>query len=145
MSALSGSSEAPSLAAQGEAGLEPKTPYPQTITAQSLLAIDEMDLLFGTDKLLPLVEDIPEDFIRGNVYTSAVENLFSESFPPHLKLQYREGFDPKLAARAVQAHLQSWSPKHQHKIAGVGYLLSLMATVSDSGQSDSGAGETNTI
>lgn len=37
----------------------------------------------------------------------------------------REGVDPMMAWRHILACLKSYEPKHQHKIAGVGYLISM--------------------
>src|SRR3989344_4074431 len=71
------------------------------LTRESLDSITDLDIAFGTTKLLPAYEIV-----------------------------FRKGFDdpdaPDALNRAVTAHLRSFEPKHQHKIAGLGYLVSLV-------------------
>lgn len=98
------------------------------LTKDSLSQITDVDLAFGTTKLLPPVESIPEEFWRGNQYTHLLSSLFFGYDLPNGEIEFRNGFDgpetPALLNRALSAHLQSFSPKHEHKIAGLAFLLS---------------------
>lgn len=46
---------------------------------------------------------------------------------------FRDGFAdseaPALLNRVVMAHLRSFEPKHEHKIAGLGYLVSQVCDI----------------
>lgn len=100
------------------------------ITPEDTKKIDDVDVAFGTTKLLPKMEDIPKEFIinGGNEYTKLAEKVFYGS-PLSGSILFRDGFDQKLFVRTVRAHLASFEPKHEHKIAGVGYMISKMATI----------------
>lgn len=91
--------------------------------------ITDLELAFGTTRLLPPQEAIPEAFWRGNAYTQLAEALFY-GFPlAPLLIEFRPGFDSQQLRRIVLSHLRSFAPKHEHKIAGVGYLISQMAAL----------------
>ena len=95
---------------------------------EALNTITDLELAFGTTKLLPPFELVPEQFRRGNAYTRLLDCMFSGAPLPDAEVAFRPGFDDPdasmLLARAVRAHLRSWEPKHEHKIAGLGYLIS---------------------
>lgn len=84
-------------------------------------------MVFSTMGLLPAWEDIPQDFRRGNRYTELASALFCGSELPNWEIEMKEGFDPQVLNRAVRAHLQSFGPRHEHKIAGVGYMIAQAA------------------
>lgn len=71
---------------------------------------------------------VPSEFKRGNDYTRLLDHLFSGQAIPEGEIVFHEGFDdaeaPALLNRVVMAHLRSFEPKHDHKIAGLGYLIS---------------------
>lgn len=95
---------------------------------ESLNTITDVEIAFGTTKLLPPFEAVPDEFKRGNDYTRLIEQLFSGRPVPEGEIVFREGFDdaeaPALLNRVVRAHLRSFEPQHAHKIAGLGYLMS---------------------
>lgn len=76
--------------------------------------------------LLPPVEDIPKEFFKENKWTRLADLCFA-GIPEHGRttISTRDGVDVWLAARQVSACLRSFDPKHEHKVAGVAYLLSL--------------------
>lgn len=90
--------------------------------------ITDVEIAFGTTKLLPAFDTVPEEFKRGNDYTKLLDNLFAGLPMPDGNIAFREGFDdadaPALLKRVVMAHLRSFEPSHEHKIAGLGYLVS---------------------
>ena len=94
-----------------------------------MIAIQDVDgrsMAFSGDmkKLLPAWDDIPTDFKDWNNKWSRIiaqwffRGLDGATFMP------KKGVDQKKALAHIQAILQSWEPKHEHKTAGCAYLLS---------------------
>ena len=83
--------------------------------------------------MLPPWEEIPEEYKRGNVYTELVSAIFYGQELPKANMTFLDGFQddgaPQALNRVVRAHLTSWSPKHEHKIAGVGFLISKVCSL----------------
>jgi hypothetical protein len=96
------------------------------LTPEDLTTISRPEMVFGTQRLLPAWQDLPDEFKKGNEYTRLVEALFYGR-PISGCIQMKSGFDPEPLNRAVQAHLRCFGPKHEHKIAGVGYLIAQAA------------------
>lgn len=92
--------------------------------------VSGMDCAFGPRKikeLLPDYKDVPEEFKQyGNKWASLVSKWFfsgldvKKDLPP-----IKQGIDLNMALRHLGACLSSWEPKHEHKTAGVAYLMSL--------------------
>lgn len=103
------------------------------LTRESLNTITDAEIAFGTVKLLPPYAEVPDDFKRGNHYTDVMNCLFFGKALPEIEMEFREGFQDNEALiqlnRVVSAHLRSFAPKHEHKIAGLGYLLSLVCVL----------------
>ena len=99
---------------------------------ESLNTITDVEIAFGTTKLLPPFDAVPDEFKRGNDYTRLLDHLFSGQPLPDGEIVFREGFDdteaPALLNRVVMAHLRSFEPKqstlnnpakpHEHRRAG---------------------------
>lgn len=102
---------------------------PYTVTADELASISDAEMAFSTERLLPVWEDIPVDFRQGNLYTKLAEAIFYGWELPACEIEMKEGFEPQSLNRAVRAHLQSFGPKHEHKIAGVGYMIAQAAVL----------------
>lgn len=100
-----------------------------TLTPANLASITDVEAAFSTDRLLPSWEEIPEDFKIGNLYTQLVSAIFYDYPLPDSKIEMKNGFEPTALNRAVRAHIGSFGSKHEHKIAGVGYMISLAATL----------------
>lgn len=99
------------------------------LTVEQIASVTDAELAFSTDKLLPEWEQIPDEFKRGNVYTKLVEALMFNRPLPNTQMVLNEGVTSENLNRCVRAHLQSFGPKHEHKIAGVGYMISLACTI----------------
>jgi len=103
------------------------------LTRGDLDCVTPVDEAFGTERLLAPWEEIPEEFKRGNVYTDLASAIFYGNDLPKASMTFLDGFTddgaPKALNRAVRAHLQSWAPKHEHKISGVGYLISKVCSL----------------
>lgn len=100
---------------------------PYTLTPAALASITDLEAAFSTMRLLPAWEEIPEGFRRGNRYTELAAAIFYGWELPKGGIEMKEGFDPQALNRAVRAHLQSFGPKHEHKIAGVGFMIAQAA------------------
>ncbi len=101
-----------------------------TISREQLAAITDIETAFGTTKYLPDENDIPQEFKNGNVYTRLCDAIFAGTQYPDCEVVFADGFSdidaPVDLKRCVRAHIRSFDPKHQHKIAGVGFLISLV-------------------
>lgn len=106
---------------------------PYSLTPEDVVSITDVECAFSTTRLLPAVEDIPAEFKsqRGNVYTRIADSIFMGTALPEAEIEMKEGFEPGSVNRCVRAHLSSWSPKHQHKIAGVGFMISMTMDVTE--------------
>ena len=106
---------------------------PYTITRADLASINDVELAFSTDRFLPEWEDIPESFKKPNIYSQIAEALCLGFKMPQGELTFHEGFTDEGAAkdldRCVRAHVQSFRPSHEHKIAGVGFMISQICKV----------------
>lgn len=100
-----------------------------TLTPADLASVSDPEAAFSTERLLPSWEDIPEEFRRGNLYTELATAIFYGWDLPACEIEMKEGFEPQALNRAVRAHLQSFGPKHEHKIAGVGYMIAQAAVL----------------
>lgn len=79
------------------------------------------------DGLLPPWDEVPEEFRRGyyggHEWCDAAAHWFYKGLEK--APTFKAGIDPSTALRHLKCCLGSFEPKHEHKIAGVGYLLSL--------------------
>jgi len=84
-----------------------------------------MSLMANASDLMPDYSAIPDEYKRGNTPFNKIQ---SEWFFKGLKawpLTPKPGIDQKAALRHLSAIQGSWEPKHEHKTAGVAYLMSL--------------------
>jgi hypothetical protein len=102
---------------------------PHTITETDVANTTDLELAFATTRLLPKMEDIPIEFIKGNIYTETVEAIFCGIELPDASMEFNLDVSPGDVNKCITAHLRSFEPKHEHKIAGIGYILSKIATL----------------
>lgn len=100
-----------------------------TLTPEQIASVSDPEFAFSTERLLPRWEDIPSDFKLGNIYTQLAEALFQGTPFPNCRMALVEGVTPEALNRCVRAHLASFGSKFEHKIAGVGYMISKGCTV----------------
>lgn len=105
--------------------------HQEVITLEDLSSINDLDVAFGTTRFLSEWGVVPKDFKdHKNVYVRLADALFfGEELPnaeviiaSHLASQNED--ISSMMQRFIMAHLRSWEPKHEHKIAGVAYLIS---------------------
>lgn len=93
--------------------------------------ISEVDLAFPAKVvgvLLPRMQDIPEEFKKvpsHNKWIQAFNHLFFKGAKEGMTLVGKKGIDAEKAYRHITACMRSFEPKHEHKEAGVAYLMSL--------------------
>lgn len=104
---------------------------PYTMTPDEAASITDVEIAFSTDRLLPPWDEIPGEFKAGNRYTRLAEDIFFSRPLPDWDLQVRDGFTVEQLQRVVRAHLGSFGPKHQHKIAGVGFQMHFMCELAE--------------
>lgn len=76
-----------------------------------------------TGTLLPPIEVIPGEFrTHAHPLCQLASSLFFEG--GGITWNWNDGIDGVSGVRHLQAVLRSFEPKHEHKIAGVAYLLS---------------------
>lgn len=104
-----------------------------TVSLEDLGSISDVELAFGTTRFLPEAEEIPVEFNSvNNVYARIVSDIFYGSELPAWDIELEEGVKPEVLNKFIRAHLTSWEPKHERKIAGVAYLLSKFCTITPS-------------
>ena len=100
----------------GEFLAEPWTPQ----------AVNDVTLAFPAqiENLIPDPKDIPDEFWDGNAWTEFASYWFNYGLPADTKAFMRTGIDGATAFRHLQAIKGSYQPKHQHKLAALGFLAS---------------------
>jgi hypothetical protein len=103
------------------------------LNSDDIKSITAAEVAFSTTRFLPELEAIPEDFTDGqNPYHSLANNLFMGAGAGSGKLNFKLDVEPKEVADFTYAHLRSFSPSHEHKIAGVAYMMSFIFDFVDS-------------
>jgi len=92
------------------------------------VAVDGLQLAFGADleRLLPPWNEIPEKYKdHDHPMSAVVTRWFFSGLPKGTRFVPRPGIDKNVALRQVATCLRSFEPQHEHKKAGVAYLLDL--------------------
>jgi len=92
--------------------------------------VTDLDVAFGPARmgdLLPAYYEVPDEFRNHNARGIEWNNVASHWFCFGLKgkLVPKPGIEKQAALRHLAAVMGSYQPKHEHKIAGVAYLMSL--------------------
>jgi hypothetical protein len=93
------------------------------------IKVDAVDMAFGGGpgamaKLLPKYETLPEEFRRErDPFSPLVSKWFFSGLDKKL-LKVKPGIDENDAWRHMKTIMGSFEPKHEHKTAGVAYLMS---------------------
>lgn len=108
---------------------------PYTITAEDAASVNPLELLWGTTRLLPPVDAIPACFISGKGQAEAYHDLVNALYdglalPEGNIIELHSGVSAVALRKCVIAHLMSLEPKHEHKIAGVAYMVHQLARLS---------------
>jgi len=90
--------------------------------------VTKLDIAFGGKamELLPPDNDIPDEFNQWhNKWGDVVSKWFFNGLPKDTEFVPVDGIDTAQALAHIQAILGSFEPKHEHKMAGCAYLMSL--------------------
>lgn len=95
--------------------------------------LNKLDVVFGNIKHMPKYDALPEEFQRQtHPCCRSVSMWFfkgAEGAPNGITIDgttytAKPGVDPGKALAAIRSVLGSFEPKHEHKIAGCGFMLS---------------------
>ena len=89
--------------------------------------LSDLQVAFGVgiEKIMPKMTAIPADFkSAGNKWTTIGIRWFFQGLPKGTTFHEKSGVDKAKALRHIKAVLGSFEPKHEHKQAAVGFLLS---------------------
>jgi hypothetical protein len=95
--------------------------------------VDEPGVVFGDITHMPKFDTLPEEFRRErSLYCAAVSHWFyggakrdgDTLIIDGKRFKAKPGVDATKALKAIKAVLGSWEPKHEHKIAACGFMLS---------------------
>lgn len=95
--------------------------------------LTRVDLAFGNVKHLPKYDTLPDDYRRMNAPGCRAVSMWfykgAEASPDGIKIdgvayKAKEGVDAGKALAAIKSCLGSFEPKHEHKIAGCGFMFS---------------------
>ena len=89
--------------------------------------IDDATMVFPASvcgTLLPPMDEIPETFQRRREepWSKLVSKWFFEGLDG--RFVPKDGIEEQIAVRHLNACIRSWEPKHEHKEAGVAWLMS---------------------
>lgn len=81
----------------------------------------------GVMHLLPKWSEIPKEFDHwgNNEWVKFVSGWFFEGVQREVLWEPNDGIDLAAAQKHLATIMRSWEPKHEHKIGGVAYLMSL--------------------
>lgn len=101
--------------------------------------ITDVEMAFPADvtRLLPPWEELPEDYQRDRAPTCKVVDQWFSCGLGNLNAVPKEGIDTTHALRHLKCIMGSYQPKHEHKTAGVAYLIDLWFETFESPPKDS--------
>ena len=88
--------------------------------------VNGLDIAFGTKamSLMPPYKDIPKEYKDGQTKWNKLFNDWFFGGLSTLDLAPKEGVDKLKALSHIKAIMTSFEPQHEHKEAGVAYLMS---------------------
>ena len=107
------------------------TEAPYSITPEQAASVTQVEQAFGTTRLLSSFDELPLAFQQGTgeaaVYHQLIDALFYGRPLPDGDIEMHPWVTPEMLRNCTLAHLRSFQPKHEHKIAGVAYMVSQLA------------------
>ena len=91
----------------------------------AIQSVDDLTMAFGGNalELMPSYNELPDEFKQRNFWSDLVSGWFSSGLQS-LNLKPKDGVNSKQALRQIRTVLGSFEPQHEHKEAGVAFLLS---------------------
>lgn len=89
--------------------------------------VSATDLIFGPrdiNKMMPAYHEIPSEFYdRSNKWHDVFGHWFFTGLPEGTEFLPKEGIDLSKALAHIRSVMGSFEPKHEHKMAGVAFLM----------------------
>ena len=87
--------------------------------------VNSLDVAFGCRamELMPKYDDIPEEYKHGNTKWNKLFNDWFFSGLSNLDITPKPGVDRNKAISHIRAVMGSFEPPHEHKEAGVAFLM----------------------
>jgi hypothetical protein len=86
----------------------------------------DIDVAFGNVDILPTRQHIPNAFRHHrSIWHEITEQWFYRGMGDSVSFYPKEGIDAEKAFKTLQGIMRSWAPKHEDKMEGVAYLMSL--------------------
>lgn len=112
-------------------------PKPWSITQADIDATTDVDVAFTTTRCLPPEDIIPIEYwghykgVSGNVYHWMADALFIGGPMPAGDVTFNAGFkeEGEPLMKFLMAHMRSFAPRHEHKIAGIAFMIAQIVTV----------------
>jgi len=105
-----------------------------TVTQKDIDATHAKEVSYGTTRCLPLFNEIPEEFHdTKNIYNRMIDSWYIGEPLPKGEVKFKPGFreDGQALKAFINAHINSFSPSYERKIAGCAYLLSQIIEVTE--------------
>lgn len=107
-----------------------------SLSQNDIDSITRDEWMHGTMRFLPALNIIPKQFLQElygpNLYSRMIEAWYTGSTVPFADVSFNPGFrDAAAIKRFIMAHLNSFDPSHENKIAGCAYLLSQILTLKE--------------
>lgn len=100
------------------------------LTPEQVKSVTDVEEAFGTIKLLPELDQVPVEFKQNQrIECKVVSSMFYGTEMPEASVVFKDGFEPKSVMKCFMAHLKSFEPKHERKMAGVAYMMSLVCDI----------------
>jgi hypothetical protein len=91
--------------------------------------VNNVDLAFGPSNMneyLPAYDEIPKEFKNEDTKWNKIFNtMFFRGCSKDSSFDCKDGINGETAIKHIYAIMRSFNPKHEHKEAGVAYLMSL--------------------
>lgn len=110
---------------------------PWGITQADLDATTQKEWCFATDRCYPPADIIPPEYWvdplspQANLYVRIADALWIGEQLPEAEIQINQGFTGDNMIRFLEAHLRSVEPTHEHKIAGLAYMIAQIITLKE--------------
>ncbi|ELP6119501.1 TPA: hypothetical protein I7730_00100 [Vibrio vulnificus] len=102
------------------------------LTPELVSSITDVERAFSTTRLLPPMDEIPEEFFSDeNIYTKIARAIVLQQAIPNAVISFDKGYEQAAMVKCVEAHAESYSPSHEHKVAGIAYMISLMCAIDE--------------
>lgn len=89
--------------------------------------VENAELAFGVNNLdnFPPYNEIPQEFQNRNTKWNELFNDWFFVGLTSLEATPKKDVDLDRAMRYIKAHMKTWKSKHEHKAAGIAYVMSL--------------------